>query len=71
MTGPMAYNDREQNMVTKELYEEAIFHLTNRVENVNWLYALTGEDKRFLKSVRKDLEQMVKYCDQILQAREN
>lgn len=71
MIGPMAYKERELNMVTKELYEEAVFHLTNRVENVNWLYALTGEDKRFLKSVRKDLEQMVKYCDQILQEREN
>lgn len=57
-------------MVTKELYEKAVFHLTNRVENVNWLYALTGEDKQFLKSVKKDLEQMIQYCDQILQERE-
>ena len=58
-------------MVTKKLYNEAIDHLVNRVENVNWLYALTGEDKEFLKEVKKDLEQMTQYCDQILKATEN
>lgn len=61
-------------MVTKELYNEIIDHLTYRVENVKWCKALqpvTARDRAFLREVKKDLEKMAQYCDQILKAAEN